>query len=87
MKVTIDGLGYPIKVDIDESLLRMDKAGLLSDLISAAAKIGMEKADEEIRNIMVKDFEESVKSYLDEAAQYGDLGSGGGYPDDGKFNN
>jgi nucleoid-associated protein EbfC len=87
VKVTINGLGYPIKVDIDESLLRMDKSEVLSDLISAAARIGMEKADEEIRNIMVKEFESQIKTYLEEAAQYGNPIDPIGYPDDGKYNN
>jgi DNA-binding protein YbaB len=70
VKVTVDGLGFPIKVEIDPSIFSETNAVLVSDLFVAATKDGIDKADLEVQEIMVKAYMNKIQEYESCLDQY-----------------
>lgn len=85
VKVTVDAMGFPVKVEIDKSIFSETNASLISDLFVAATKIAIDNADLLVQDLLTQQYLEKMQEYEKYLGTYEtakDLGN-----DDGKYNN
>ncbi len=81
VKVTVNGLGYPIKIEIDDSLFTSKDKEFVCDLLIAAVVDGLKKSDEEARKIMTEQYKKAYEAQLNKLQDVVDKyynSSGGG---------
>lgn len=93
VKVTVNGLGYPTKIEIDDSLFVSKDKEFVCDLLIAAIVDGLRKSDEEVKKIMTEQYNKAYEEQLNKLQDvvdkyYNSPGNGniGGGSSKGKMN-